>query len=786
MAALEDFMRGLDDEQKLSNNSGSMRVDISGGGREGSDNLEGFMRSLNSSKSKQTKQEQGKQTATMEPWKVSPEVQKLRDQGGPDFTGRMQFLQQDLVRAKKELKAGNPRAQGDIDAINRDIAKEKAKQSSVNTSAKISGGQPAPKQQPQQQVTAPSDGFTGARNRAGQPVTETGDIVTGALGGLARTIGGAAHGAATQLLGGAGDINQLIVNHVGSAFPNAPALPTTKRLQELSPIAPQSQEGKVAQELGQFIPVPGLKGGSKVANALGEQFAKKAAPIAERVEPTMGAVTPEEAAQATQVLNAPKTAANQPVMAGVGAAETDPISAYHAELASATPDVQKRFSHVPASEQNLKALQAHNKFAKFDMVPTEGEALQDTHLMSQEYNERAKDPAMMARLEERDPKLIQGFEKIKDAVAPDVYESNPVNLANAALEKLKANDVVREKQISKSYEKLKDANGGQFPMDGKAFADNAIAQLHHELVFEATPPVLKKALENFANGAPMTFENFERLRTITATEMRKGGTEAFTAGVIRDALENMPLSQEASALKPLADKARSQARARKKLIESNPAIKAAISDTRTADEIAAGIPHPAANTFIDKFYSDKTPETNLQRLKQELGEGSSEHQGLNSAVIENIKRKSGVVDNKGSVSQAALNKQLHNIYGNNLDVMLGKEGANYFRDLGDVARMSEHAKGKHFVNTSNTEVVAEQNRTKQVVKDVASLVGHSVAAKATGGAYPALAIGFKAIKERNAAKTAEAAAKAEAAAIEKRRAERLSGVAGTKLSDIGK
>ena len=271
---------------------------------------------------------------TLEPWKVSPEFQKQRDQG------RTQILQQELTDAQARLKAGDARAQGDIDALNRDLGREKVKQGNAAPSGdfldqyfeqrtapqakpqriEISGGQPAQKQQPQQQVTAPSERWTGARNRAGQPVTETGDIVTGALGGLARTIGGAAHGAATQLLGGAGDINQLIVNNIGSAFPNAPALPTTKRLQELSPIAPQSQEGKVAQELGQFIPVPGLKGGSKVANALGEQFAKKVAPVAKRVEPTMGAVTPEEAAQATQVLNAPKTAANQPVMAGVGAA----------------------------------------------------------------------------------------------------------------------------------------------------------------------------------------------------------------------------------------------------------------------------------------------------------------------------------------------------------------------------------------------------------------------------------------------------------------------------------
>ena len=515
--------------------------------------------------------------------------------------------------------------------------------------------------------------------------------------------------------------------------------------------------------------------------------------IAERIEPTTGKpkLTAEQYKQRLQQefygkLNQQLSGENQAQMPGVGAAKTNAEAAYQAELAAAHPEVKQQFANIPPNQQNLKALQTHNKFAKFDMTPTEGEALQDTALMSQEYNERAKDPAMMGRLEERDPKLIQGFEKIKDIVAPDVYESDITKLHNSALEKLKANDEIRNTAISEAYKELTDANGGQFPLDGQAFANKAINQLHHELIFEATPSVLKKALEKFASGDPMTFENFERLRTITATEMRKGGTEAHTAAVIRDALENMPLSEEAKVLKPLADKARQLVKERKKLIENNPAYKAAISDTRTADEIASGVSHPAAKIF-DKYYNAKTPETNIQRLKQELGENSPEFQGLNSAIIENIKRQSGIVNNKGSVSQAALNKQIHTIYGPNLDLMFGKENAQYLKDLGDVARMSEHVKGKHYVNVSNTEVVAEQNRLKEAGKAVAGTAAEMAIAAKTGGAYPILKKSFEYIKEQKAAKQAAEAERAAQKALEQRRAERLSRTAGTsKLSDIGK
>ncbi len=568
--------------------------------------------------------------------------------------------------------------------------------------------------------------------------------------------------------------------------------------------------GKVAEKVGQVV--------EPVVAPVVAPIAEKVNPIAERINPVtdslgnkvdkfgntvdkFGNVLVEKSASdalkeqfaarnagtpAEQSLRE-QFAARGGAQGSVGAAGTDPVAAYHAELASASPEIQQRFANIEPNEQNLKALQTHTKFEKFGMIPTEGEALQDTALMSHEYNDRANDPAMMARLEERDPKLIQGFEKIKDTVAPDVHESNPINIASAALEKLKAQDVVRETEISNYYQALRDVNGGQFPMNGKAFADNAIQKLHHDLVFEATPPVLKKALEKFASGEKMTFENFERLRTITATEMRKGGTEAHAAGVIRDALEEMPLSGETAALKPLADKARAAVRARKKLLENNPAIKAAISDTRSPAEIDAGVVHPAANVFIDKYYGPKTSEVHLQRLKQELGENSPEHQGLNSAVIENLKRKSGIVNDKGVVSQAALNKQIHDIYGRNLEVMLGKEGANFVTDLGDVARMSEHAKGKHFVNTSNTEVVAEQNRVKEAAKTMGGLAVKSVAAAATGGAYPALEAGFKILKEGREAKKEAARVKAEQEAIEKRRAERLTGATGTtKISDFNK
>ena len=50
--------------------------------------------------------------------------------------------------------------------------------------------------------------------------------------------------------------------------------------------------------------------------------------------------------------------------------------------------------------------------------------------------------------------------------------------------------------------------------------------------------------------------------------------------------------------------------------------------------------------------------------------------------------------------------------------MFGNEVAKDFRDLADVAHLSEHTKGKHAVNVSNTEILREQNAAKEAAKSM--------------------------------------------------------------------
>lgn len=127
-----------------------------------------------------------------------------------------------------------------------------------------------------EQNSTPSPKFT-ARNRAGQPVDPTANIVGPAVEGLGNTIYGAGRGALTAMAGLPGDINKLITDNIGTAF-NAPALPTTEEIQNFLPGQPTSHEGKISQKLGEFVPVnpmPAIRVAGKGARALGETAAEK-------------------------------------------------------------------------------------------------------------------------------------------------------------------------------------------------------------------------------------------------------------------------------------------------------------------------------------------------------------------------------------------------------------------------------------------------------------------------------------------------------------------------------
>jgi hypothetical protein len=286
----------------------------------------------------------------------------------------------------------------------------------------------------------------------------------------------------------------------------------------------------------------------------------------------------------------------------------------------------------------------------------------------------------------------------------------------------------------------------------------------------------------------MPYKNFEFYRTLLGDEERAAKrqgklTVAFAIGKVRDGLESTPMSEAAAPVKAAYDIARSSAQKRFDLIKKNPAFETAISDTRTPEEINLGALHPAANTFVEKFYSHKTPDVQIKRLIDLIGQNSEAHQGLNAAVIDKIAKASGV---KGSpndvVRQSALNNQVRTVYKTNLGTMFPSEGVNLLNDLADVSALTEHTGAGKYSNVSKTAITAEPKPVTQFVKKGAETLLHG----ALVANNPVLGFAYGAAKEGLKSRAARKAAEAEAAAqLEKNAAPFKEGAGITyKLNDI--
>ena len=490
------------------------------------------------------------------------------------------------------------------------------------------------------------------------------------------------------------------------------------------------------QALGlQSIVQPGLRPASEVpavmrkpANMTPQQIAdvqaafeaKKAglAPPVEPVAPIAPTVAP--------ISTAPAGSAG-------AAAATD--SARIAELLSrASPELQDATKQIVAQGEKVNPQQLENrvKAEQFGIKLTEGEASQDLGKLSEEYNSIKQNPAMADHLASIPKKLSDAFKQIREKVAPDVNEPDPVKAANMALETMVQQDAAMRENISNKYKAAADLNGGELPLSGSNFVNTANATLKeaNPNLYRFLPPEIQGILDDLKSNGNMSYNDFEYYRTILGNEERaakRAGKDnvAFAVSKVRDALESTPMSEASAPVKAAYDSARKSAKDRFDLIKNNNAFKTAIADTRTPEEINLGVLHPAANTFVDKFYSHKTPDVQIRRLIDQVGQNSESHQGLNAAVIDQIAKASGV---KGSlndvISQAALNKQIRTIYKTNLGTMMPPEGVGLLNDLADVAALTEHTGAGKYSNVSKTAIAADQSPASQFLKKSAETLLH--------------------------------------------------------------
>ncbi len=461
-----------------------------------------------------------------------------------------------------------------------------------------------------------------------------------------------------------------------------------------------------------------------------DEFAGKPVPAAverPRVEPTMAAPLTEAAGSGamsatqladTQAAFAQRQAAARaaapvaaPAAGSVGAAAVPTITTIQQALLGATPELKAVLTGIPFEQTNVPTFMRH---IEADSLPvpirlTKGQASGDIVQLSNEQNRRGKDTQLAQRFNEQNGLLIDNINEIRTNAAPDAYGTKIIENSQGIIDAYKTLDGDRNKKISTAYKALEDANGGQFPIDGAQLASNAEAMLGKKLKTEFLPPSIKSQLERFKSGEPMTFEQFEAMRTNLAAEIRKAersgdGNAAMSSSIVREALEQLPLTGEAATkLKPLADSARSLAKERFDMLKKDPAYKAAVDDVVPADK------------YLQKFVVNGVNK-NIATMVNHLGKDSVAHQHMAAGTVNWLKDKAGIVDETGNFTQAGFNKALKQLDDvKNMEQIFTPEAASQLKTLGNVARYTQAQPRGGFQNNSNTLVASLAEKAKQTI-----------------------------------------------------------------------
>jgi hypothetical protein len=471
------------------------------------------------------------------------------------------------------------------------------------------------------------------------------------------------------------------------------------------------------------------------------------------------AETMQEGFQAYKQAQAPQTKQVVSAGANVGAAQTANKSIIDEAMTRATPELQQELGKLNPNEVNVEVL---NRHLDADTLPipiklSEGQATRDPNIFSQEMNTRGKNKEFANRYNEQNAQLVENIDAIKEKASPNVYGTNVVENGQSLIDAYLDIDKARLANIDTKYQALRDAAGGQFPIDGVAFAENALNSLKTNLKTEFLPDSIMRQVNAFKRGEPMTFEQFEAMRTNLAAEMRKAdragdGNAEFALGKVREALDDLPLVGETKELKILADEARSAAKERFDTLDKDKAYKAAVNGKVEPDD------------FINKFVVNGK-KNDIDKMVNHLGVDSQAREVMAAGIVNWLKSKAGIsADGNGAFSQKGFNKALDSIDPKILAIV-GPEVNQQLKALGNTARNIQERPVGGYVNESNTLVGAIAEKAASGVELGLNLVG--------GGQY-GIPIGTMA---RGAVRNAQEARKIK---------ESLKPGAGIKLKDIGK
>jgi hypothetical protein len=681
--------------------------------------------------------------------KVTPNDQRLKD------VDRANILQAEFAKAKSRLASGDTSAQGDVASLTRELGRMNltpdapvAPQSGtfadfldMPTTAAVSGGsglggQGGPTAAELQAYKPPMGPVAQAFQRALQlkqrAPGETAAVLD-VVGNLPSQFANTAQYVIARMFGlspeeataEAKPLSQALANPFGrlTGTVETPGYQGSLPNQALQAIGGVVSQG--AQAVGQRTGI------SPIDIEQGVNAAMMAAPFG--AKPIKAGVAKIKAAlpEYTVEVGTPRTAGS------VGAAAVPTETTIRAALAGASPELKKAVSNIPTNKVNVPVLQRH---IEADSLPepvrlTNGQATGDVSQLSMEQNRRGADPELAARFNEQNNQLVKNLNAIRETAAPDAYGTKTIENSDSLIDTYKRLDDQRNAEINKKYQALRDANGGDFPIDAPALLDNVKASLKKDLLSNDAPTSQMAELNRMASEKSMTFEDYLSLRRNLGDIARTSsdGTTRRAASLIIQELENLPLQDGAKQLKPLADEARSAAKARFQMLEKDPAYKAAVEGSVSPDK------------FMEKFVINGTRD-NVQSMIDQLGRDSEAHQHMSAGTLNWLREKA--VDSSGNFSQAAFNKALNQLdKSQKLNLVFNPDASSTLKTLGNVAQYTQAQPKGSFVNNSNTLVGAMAERAAGGLEAAANAVGGGKFGVPVGSMIRGQVQKFKAAKE---------------------------------------
>jgi hypothetical protein len=395
----------------------------------------------------------------------------------------------------------------------------------------------------------------------------------------------------------------------------------------------------------------------------------------------------------------------EPTMAGgrasVGAAAVPDAMTVRQALTVASPELRAEISRIPTDKVNLSALQRQIEADSIGVRLTEGQAVGDPIKLSNEMNRRGRDTEIATRLNEQNQRLIDAIDETKDIASPDAFGARTMDNGQAIIDAYKTLDDKLNVGIDAKYKALRDAAGGQFPVDAPLLLKNVQTKLKKELLSNDAPPSQFKELERLASENAMTFEDFLSLRRNLGQIARTSpdGNVRTAAGYMIEELEKLPLQEGAKKLKPLADQARKAARDRFQMLEKDPAYRAVVNNKIAPDN------------FIDKFVIGGLNK-NIQTMLSHLDDASRQH--MAAGVINHLRERG--VPAGGNFKQSGYNNALTALdKSDKLSLIFDPESASRLRTIGAVGKYTQAQPAGYFGNHSNTFVSALAERAKATV-----------------------------------------------------------------------